>query len=50
MKIVLASANKGKLVLHGLSDEILDVLKLTKLNKLLPIADSKDAAAKKAAS
>ncbi len=38
----------GKLVIHGLSDELLDLMKLTKLNKLLTIADSKEAALKKA--
>ena len=43
------ATNKGKLVLFGLSDELLDLMKLTKLNKLLATADSKDAAVKKAA-
>jgi anti-sigma B factor antagonist len=44
------AAGGGKLVVFGLQDQILDVLKLTHLNKLLTIADSRDAALKKAAS
>ena len=38
----------GKLVLFGVQSQILDVLKLTHLDKLLSIADSRDAAIKKA--
>lgn len=43
-------AGGGKLVVFGLSSELKDLMKLTKLNKLLTIADSKDAAVKKAGS
>ena len=39
----------GKLVVFGLSDELVELMKLTKLNKLLTFADSRDAAIKKAA-
>lgn len=42
------AAGGGKLILHGLSNEILEVMKLTKLNKLLHIAASRDEAIKKA--
>lgn len=38
----------GKLVVFGLSDELIELMKLTKLNKLLTISDSRDAALKKA--
>lgn len=38
----------GKLVVFGIQDQILDLLKLTHLNKLLHVADSREAAVKKA--
>ena len=43
-------AGGGRLVVFGLQDPILEVLRLTHLHKLLTIADSRDAALKKAAS
>lgn len=39
-------ANGGKLAVYGLSDDLLQLLKLTRLNKLFTIADDKDAAIK----
>ena len=42
------NAGGGRLVVFGIQDQILDLLKLTHLNKLLTIADSRDAAVKKA--
>jgi anti-sigma B factor antagonist len=38
----------GKLVVFGMRDEITELMKLTKLNRLLNIADTRDAAIKKA--
>ena len=40
----------GKLVVFGLSEELGDLMKLTKLDKLLQMASSRDAAIKKASS
>jgi anti-sigma B factor antagonist len=42
-------AGGGKLVVFGLSEELVELMKLTKLNKLLTISESRDAALKKAA-
>jgi anti-sigma B factor antagonist len=42
------NAGGGKLVVFGLRDEIAELMALTKLNRLLVIADSRDAAIKKA--
>ncbi len=41
-------ASGGKLVVFGLRDEIKELMKLTKLHRLLTIADSRDDAIKKA--
>jgi len=41
-----AKANGGKLAVYGVSDDILQLLKLTRLNKLFTIAKDKDAAIK----
>ena len=38
--------NKGRLALYGLRPEILDLLKLTRLDKLLQISKDRDAAVK----
>lgn len=38
--------NKGKMALFGLNDTIMEVLKLTRLDKLFPIAKDRDAAIK----
>ena len=39
-------ANGGKLAVYGVSEDILQLLKLTRLNKLFTIAKDKDAALK----
>ncbi len=41
-------AGGGRLIVFGVQTQILDLLKLTHLHKLLTIADSRDAAVKKA--
>lgn len=43
------ASSGGKLVVFGLREELLELMKLTKLTKLLTIADSREAAIKKAA-
>lgn len=42
------AAGGGRMVVCGVQDQIHELLKLTHLNKLLTIADSRDAALKKA--
>lgn len=45
-----AVAGGGKLVIHGVQESILQLLKLTRLDKLLTIEPTRDAAIKRAAS
>ncbi len=39
-----AKSNGGKLVIHGMSDQLLAMLKITKLHKVLTIVKDRDAA------